>query len=120
MRATTHVLKGNGSALRWLQRWLARGSTGRGITVGGRPAMPRLPELTANYAAATGPRTGANAIRDLKFHPATQPYRPPLEAWLRPGRPAGGGPPSGHSPPVLCAPMAHRHTKVALYLRRIR
>lgn len=90
MRATTHVLKGNGSALRWLQRWLARGSTGRGITVGGRPAMPRLSELTANYAAATGPRPGANAIRHLKFHPATQPYRPPLEAWLRAGRSAAG------------------------------
>ena len=73
--------------------WLARGSPGRGVTMGSRPSMPPLREITASYPAATGLGPGANAARNMKFQPTTQPYGPRPEAWPPAGQAAPGAGP---------------------------
>ena len=92
MRATAHVRQGADPRC-WLGRWLARGSPGRGVTMGSRPSMPPLREITASYPAATGLGPGANAARNMKFQPTTQPYGPRPEAWPPAGQAAPGAGP---------------------------
>ena len=120
MRATTHVRQGADPPLLAGTVVSARFAGPRGhqgrpavhaATAGDNGQLPRRDRTGARRQRRPGPEISPG-------HAAVRTSAGSLAAG-RAGR-GGSGSRSGHSPPVPAHPIAQRHTKVALYRRRIR